>query len=214
MLLAPLAGMPSFNLTDVAALRMQTISFFALIFLLSAFAIMKLWNYLRADFPKLPLLSYKKSLALTALWGLLFVIVLTMISGARELMTPGAWVKRGSTYTLTDTEGKDTKERRRKVDMENLKNALWIYAQQHNGQFPPHDLVPEISPEIWQCSAAGQTRFIYRAGWKLNEGNAILAYEPYFNEDSRYLLRTDGSLELLNNQQFQDAAYPRERDTQ
>ncbi|MEX2173364.1 MAG: hypothetical protein WD872_03320 [Pirellulaceae bacterium] len=37
---------------------------------------------------------------MVALWGLLFVIVLTMISGARELMTPGAWEKQGLTYKL------------------------------------------------------------------------------------------------------------------
>ncbi len=34
------------------------------------------------------------------IWGLLFVLVLTMISGARELMTPGAWEKEGFTYVL------------------------------------------------------------------------------------------------------------------
>jgi hypothetical protein len=36
------------------------------------------------------------------LWGLLFLLILTMISGARELMTPGAWEKHGSTYRLKD----------------------------------------------------------------------------------------------------------------
>jgi hypothetical protein len=36
------------------------------------------------------------------LWGLLFLLILTMISGARELMTPGAWEKHGSTYELKD----------------------------------------------------------------------------------------------------------------
>jgi hypothetical protein len=30
----------------------------------------------------------------------LFLLVLTMISGARELMTPGAWEKKGFTYQL------------------------------------------------------------------------------------------------------------------
>ena len=43
-----------------------------------------------------------KALGVVFLWGLLFVLVLTMISGARELMTPGAWEKKGLTYRLTD----------------------------------------------------------------------------------------------------------------
>ena len=32
-------------------------------------------------------------------------IVLTMISGARELMTPGAWERNGVTYRLSESRG-------------------------------------------------------------------------------------------------------------
>src|SRR5262245_64725299 len=96
------AGMPSFTLTDAASMRLQSISFFLVVFFVSALIIRWIWNALRADFPKLPRLSYVKSLGLVGLWGLLFLLVLTMISGARELMTPGAWKKDGLTYTLDD----------------------------------------------------------------------------------------------------------------
>src|SRR6185369_13567149 len=95
------AGMPSFTLTDVAKLRLQSISFFLLGLLLSAFVIQRLWNYLQKDFSRLPRLTYPKALTVVILWGLLFVVVLTMISGARELLTPGAWKKEGFTYKLT-----------------------------------------------------------------------------------------------------------------
>jgi hypothetical protein len=61
-----------------------------------------LWNYLAKDFQKLPRMSYGKALAAVTLWGLLFLLVLSMISGARELMTPGAWEKQGLTYKLKD----------------------------------------------------------------------------------------------------------------
>lgn len=44
-------------------------------------------------------------MGLVVLWGLLFIVVLAMISGARELMTPGAWEKQGATYRLAG-EGK------------------------------------------------------------------------------------------------------------
>lgn len=84
--------------------RLQAVSFFLLGIAVSALVIRLLWNHLARDFPRLPKLSYAKALSLVVLWGLLFVIVLTMISGARELMTPGAWKPNGFTYTLDDDQ--------------------------------------------------------------------------------------------------------------
>jgi len=104
-----LAGMPAalpsdvalvFRLNDEPYQRFQAISFFLLGIAVSAWALRGLWNFLARDFVRLPRLSYLKALVVVILWGLLFVIVLTMISGARELMTPGAWKKTGVTYTL------------------------------------------------------------------------------------------------------------------
>ncbi len=64
-----------------------------------------LWNSLAKDFPKLlPRMRFSQALAFVLLLGTLFVIVLTMISGARELLTPGAWKKTGWTYTLPPEE--------------------------------------------------------------------------------------------------------------
>ncbi len=80
--------------------RLQVISFFVVVFLLSALAVKFLWNGLRSEFSSLPRITYGKALLVTFGWGLLFCIVLVMISGARELMTPGAWEKNGSTYQL------------------------------------------------------------------------------------------------------------------
>ena len=94
------AGMPMVMLTDIAKARMDTISFFMALLLLCALFVKLLWNYLAKDFPRLPRLTYRKALAAVILWGLVFLIVLTMISGARELMTPGAWEKQGATYRL------------------------------------------------------------------------------------------------------------------
>src|ERR1051326_7731518 len=78
-----LAGMPSITFSDVARLRLQTISFFLMGLLISAGVIMAIWNYLRRDFAWMPHLSYAKAFGLVVLWGLLFIVVLTMISGAR-----------------------------------------------------------------------------------------------------------------------------------
>ena len=106
-----LAGMPAplpadpervLRLGDSPIARLQAISFFLLVFLMSALAFRAIWNYVRRDFPTLPRLSYGRAVAGVFLVGLLFVIVLTMISGARELMTPGAWRKQGATYKLAE----------------------------------------------------------------------------------------------------------------
>lgn len=97
-----LSGMPSLELTDLARLRLDSISFFLVILLLSAAGVKLLWNRLARDISTLPRLSYGGALAGTVLWGLLFLFVLTMISGARELLTPGAWKKVGLTYALND----------------------------------------------------------------------------------------------------------------
>jgi hypothetical protein len=89
-----------FRLSETGAARLQAISFFLVALALVALAVMGLWNYLRRDFANLPRLTFGKAVAVVVAWGLLFVVVLTMISGARELMTPGAWKKQGATYQL------------------------------------------------------------------------------------------------------------------
>ena len=87
------AGMPQLTLSDLAAARLDSISFFLGMLLLFAWIVKVLWNSLGKDFKSLPQLSYLRALMLVTLWGLLFVLVLTMISGTRELLTPGAWEK-------------------------------------------------------------------------------------------------------------------------
>ncbi len=88
-------------LTEHALNRLSTISFFLAIFFVAAFFIRLIWNSLRVSFPRLPVLSYGRALALVFLWGLLFVVVLLMVSAARELMTPGAWERDGALYRVT-----------------------------------------------------------------------------------------------------------------
>ena len=130
-------------LTDAGRLRYEAVSFFLVMLLLSALAVRLLWNYLARDFPALPRLSFAKSLGVVARWGLLVLVVLTMIAAAREMMTPGSWKKQGLLYTLDDSNiakpvalepvkeiGPELGEVRRK-GLEDLKAALWNYAAQH-----------------------------------------------------------------------------------
>jgi hypothetical protein len=94
------AGMPMILLTDIAKARLDSISFFLFVLLVVSYVVKLLWNGLAKDFPRLPQMSYRRALGAVSLWGFVFVLVLTMISGARELMTPGAWEKQGATYKL------------------------------------------------------------------------------------------------------------------
>jgi hypothetical protein len=127
--------MPSITLTDIARMRVQAISFFLVCFLLSAWVVQGIWNSLRGDFPRLPRLSYRRSLGLVGLWGLLFLLVLTMISGARELMTPGAWRKEGYTYKLDEVKPAPVPlltDADRRASIDRLRVALWTYARRES----------------------------------------------------------------------------------
>ncbi len=88
--------------------QLQTLSFFVFAFLMGTKFLQVIWNAARGDFPFLPRLSYRRALSLSLLWGCLFMVVLTMISGARELMTPGAWRKSGWTYQLENEAASNT----------------------------------------------------------------------------------------------------------
>ena len=97
------AGMPPpYTLRDLARMRLEAISFFLVVLLVSSKLVQWLWNGLRSPAGRVPWLSYPKALGVVVLWGLLFSVVLAMISGARELMTPGAWERDGATYRLKD----------------------------------------------------------------------------------------------------------------
>jgi hypothetical protein len=193
------AGMPSIALTDLARMRVQSISFFLACFLACSWVVQRLWNSLRADFPRLPRLSYGRANGLVALWGLLFLLVLTMISGARELMTPGAWKKEGITYKLAEAEPTATapdmpREAERSASLERLRIALWTYARSHEGRFPPDTHAPEVPEEAWRVPDASGMSYVYRGGQYADRGDSPLAFEPGIFGGHRFVLRTDGKI--------------------
>ncbi len=199
------AGMPrptSIVLTDLARMRLQNLSFFLAGFLLSALLIQLLWNYLRRDWPVLPRLSYLRAVGLVALWGLLFVLVLTMISGARELLTPGAWEPSGATYRLRDrsapaTGPTDSSQEARRQQMVRLKAALWRYARAHDGRFPESRTDPGVPPERWLLPDESGLHYVYRGGTVNTLHGVPLAYEPEVAGSPRWALFTDGELRFL-----------------
>jgi hypothetical protein len=193
-----LAGMPSIRLTDMARMRIQAISFFLAAFLVSAAVIQFLWNRLGKDFSVLPRLSYGKALGIVVLWGMLFVLVLTMISGARELMTPGAWQKDGFTYRLADKAPVETStDSARHKKVESLRAALWKYAERHKGHFPTRRNAPGIAKEQWQTADPSGIRYLYVGGSVTTLPAKPLAYEPEVYGGYRLVLFTNGEIRSM-----------------
>lgn len=187
------AGMTVYDLTDVTRLRLEDISFFLFLLLLATFGIRFLWNSLAKDFPRLPRLTFRKSLNLTALLSLLMLLILVMISGARELLTPGAWARQGSHYRPNDQASLGTRQQ----TIEALRGALLQYAHSHDGRFPPHDYVADIPPRLWEAPDSAGTRYLYVAGVTLGQSNALLVCEPRHFGEERLALLADGKVRTL-----------------
>jgi hypothetical protein len=190
--------MTVYDLTDVARLRLEDISFFGFLMLIATLGIRFLWNFLARDFTRLPRLSFFKALSLTALLGLFMLLVLVMISGARELLTPGAWYRQGSHYRPNDAGSAE----QRQQSMEALRSALIQYAQNHNGHFPPHDYVAEVPARVWEAPDSTGTRYVYLGGPTLGQTNALLVCEPQHFGDERLVLFADGRIEKLKTSEI------------
>ncbi|MEL7238091.1 MAG: hypothetical protein AAGK78_04450 [Planctomycetota bacterium] len=203
MLFEPaLAGMPSLTLNDLAEMRIQSISFFGVVLLLSTWGVQSLWNGLQRDFPRLPRLTYKRALMLVGLWGFVFILVLTMISGARELMTPRAWEKDGLTYKLAD-EGDDRRQEiARWSRLAELKSALWTYANQHDGRLPGSRTDPAVPAALWESADITAAPFEYRPDQQVGDDGAIIAWEPALDLGPRFALFGDGSIRELTDDEL------------
>ncbi|NTW21288.1 MAG: hypothetical protein HGA42_17645 [Nostocales cyanobacterium W4_Combined_metabat2_030] len=193
---AAYAGMPSVTLTDIATLRLTTISFFLFTYLAASLGIFYLWNWLRQDFTKLPKLSFSKAMALVLIWGLAFHLVLVMIAGTRELMTPKAWEKAGIIYQLApDNFQQILDSRRHKLEI--LKEKIWTFVNKNKGNFPSKKDLLAFSPEIL-LEPTGKLNYNYVEGLNINSPIQPLAYEPDSYGQERMVLLTNGNIELLS----------------
>lgn len=194
-----LAGMPSPfpTLTDWGALRLSAISFFVVVVLLSALGVRWLWNALAADFPRLPQIRYRTALAAVLLWGLALVVVLTMIAGARELLTPGAWRSEGRLYTVAPPPPADPQHLLERQDnLNRFKTALLDYAAKNHGRFPPAD-EPSLQSAPWQIPGGTGMRYMVLPG-RTVENRQIVAFEPALY-DERLVLWTDGEVAAVTS---------------
>lgn len=203
----PRSSLPSQSSSRPAGdARLQAISFFVACLLLSAWGVQRLWLVLRHDLTWLPVLGYWRSLSLVVLWGLLFVIVLTMISGARELMTPGAWRKQGWTYRLSETSpppvAASGTQADRRAALERLRLALWQYAATHQGRFPASD-DPAIEATLWQIPAQPGLKFTILPDRSAEEAGRLLVFEPDIAGDERLVLMTNGMVGTMPSAEIQ-----------
>jgi hypothetical protein len=164
-----------------------------------------LWQYLRKDIPWLPALTYGRSLSLVVLWGLLFVVVLTMISGARELMTPGAWQKQGWTYRLAEPASPPLSSRtERREALERLRLALWQYAATHEGQFPAEG-DPAFDPSLWEIPHWPGQRFRRTNEVGADDAGRLLVYEPELEGDEQQVILTNGLIGTMRTVEIRQA---------
>src|SRR5262249_6527655 len=128
---------------------------------------------------------------------LLSIIVLTMIAGARELMTPGAWRKDGFTYKLASEADQATfpsPDATRRQHLERLRTALWQFAAEHNGRFPTDAQALSIPSEQWEVPETSGMRYQNVQGLAAGKTAAPLVYEPELETDLRLVLKTNGAI--------------------
>ena len=188
------AGMTVYGLRDVVRLRLEEISFFIVLLIVCSLAFQLLWNFAFKGFSAIPRLKFRQALCLALLFGLVMLLILTMISGIREVLTPGAWRKQGTSYRLNDP----SQEPARRRSLEQLRSALFEYARMHEGKFPPHDFVPDISEKLWESPDQLGSHFIYSGGLTTNDTRVLLAAEPPNFGDQRFVLLTSGDVQLLS----------------
>ena len=188
------------------ALRIQAISFFVAVLLFSGWLVKGLWNFAKRDFPQLPMLTYGRALGLVFLWGLSFVIVLTMISGARELMTPGAWRKQGWTYQLAANSPPDADGGRkaRHRQLEELRTALWQFAATHEGRLPTPD-EPSIDGSLWEIPEYPGLKFLMVPNCKAESTGRLFVFEPNLENEERMVLLTNGFIGSMSSAAIKQA---------
>ena len=187
------AGMTVITLTDIARARIDALSFFIFLYLVISWVVKLIWNQLAKSFISLPRLKYLQALGVVFVTGLLFYVVLTMISGARELLTPGAWEKQGAGYRLREDGPAPLEKEDRRQALRKIQQAIWDYAKAHGGNAPASPLVEGIDPSLWNFEGGGL--YCLMPGVRPAVGREILVYEPSAAGGRRFVLLADGSIE-------------------
>ncbi len=201
-----LAGMPSFSLTEVASARLDAISLFLVAFAVSAWILLKAWNRLARDFSWMPRLSYVGALSALVVSGLFVYAALSLIAGARELMTPGAWVRTGSTHRIAypERDPKPWLESGRRLALENLRDQLWTYAAAHGGSLPANRIDAPIPENIWSGVHPSGESLAYVPNRRPGTGSLIVVYEPDAYGSVRFAIQEDGAIVKISPNELKE----------
>lgn len=194
------AGMPMPVLTRYGMDRligMSTALFILMVVV--AIPIRLCWNALfvsiKADEndPAIKPLTYPQALGVTFLGGFLFLLVLVMIAGSRELLSPGAWIPDGAmSKTLYSVEreriaqstgGDDRKgiDLLRRDAIVRLRDSLMLYSKEHDGQLP--DSIEQSGfGDLWLIPFAAGIRYEYYP----SEADGPLVRESNTVPDARF----------------------------
>lgn len=197
---AAFAGMTVYGLNDVYRIRMEEVSFFILVFLVASALSKALWNTIAKDFPALPRLKWRHAAALSLTLGLGMLLILTMISGIREVLTPDAWRRQGSGYKMNSPVMVED----RRWNIQQLRDGLVAYARNHDDQFPSHDFIAEIPAKLWETPDLKRLRYYYRPGAALDDGKAVVAWEPHTFGDEVFAIFSDGDVRLVKISEIGD----------
>ena len=135
---------------------------------------------------------------------MLFLLVLTMISGARELMTPGAWKKDGITYTLDDGKKPASEppagptESERRGSSLALRVALAYATVSTRGIIPPR-MIQSFPWSLWKTPHTSGMRYIYLPNRTTRDPGRVLACEPELFGDGRLVLFTGGEVKQMTS---------------
>jgi hypothetical protein len=198
------AGMTMPTFSDIAQARLEVLSFFLVLFLALGFIYQKTWNSLVKDFQKLPRLGYRSALGVLAVCGLFIYVVLTMIAGTRELMTPGAWARSGMFYKMREPE-RDPKpwlDTARRGSLERVRAALWTYSARHAGAFPESREAQDFPASEWQSIDPNGLPLVYVPGLKPDKGADVLVYEPGSFGPKRFVLLSNGQIAQMNESEL------------
>lgn len=198
--------MTVYDLNDVYRIRIQDVSFFVFLLVISSWILKLLWNHVAKDFRMLPQIKFTQAFCLSTLLGLAMLLILTMISGIREVLTPGAWRRQGSAYRLNDPAMEST----RLNSMEQLRAALFDCTRSHDGRFPPHDFVAEIPEKIWQSPDAMGTHYVYLGGSATNNTGDLLAFEPEKFGEQRFILLGNGEIKQMRLSEIEERYFGRQ----
>ncbi len=194
------AGMTSFHLTELAGARLEAISFFLAAFALSALLLRWAWNTLARDFAWMPRLRYRQAVAVLVVSGLFVHVALSLIAGARELMTPGAWTRTGAAHQLAppEREPKLWLEAARIQALELLRDQLWQEALAQESRLPANREASAIPSHFWSGIHPEGEPLGYVPDRLIDQGNRIVVFEPDAFGATRFALQQDGQVIRLS----------------